>query len=94
MTFSYSCCEYLQIIRYGSNDGQAGTIDNMRELVVADQADSLVGLRYASGRSDIGSEDVIDASTELADLLLLWKLSVQEKKDLSLKRRICHNVKD
>jgi hypothetical protein len=65
-----------------------------RELLVADQADNPVGPRYASGRSDIGSEDVIDASTELADLLLLWKLSVQEKKDLSLKRRICHNVED
>jgi hypothetical protein len=62
----------------------------LRELVVVDQADNLAGLPYASGRSDIGPEDVIDASTELVDLLAE---TVQEK-NLSLKRMICHNVED
>jgi hypothetical protein len=65
-------------------------MDALRELVVIDRADNLVGLPYASGRSDIGPEDTINASNELVDLL---EETVQEK-GLPLKRMICHNVED
>lgn len=65
-------------------------MENLQELVVVDKADNLVGLPYASGRSDIGPEDTIDASAELVDLLAE---TVQER-GLLLKRMICHNVED
>jgi hypothetical protein len=72
-------------------------MDNLREIVVVDQADNLVGLPYASGRTDVGPEDTIDASIELVDLLVE---TIQEKKKkdlvvpLMMKRMICHNVED
>jgi hypothetical protein len=72
-------------------------MDNLHEIVVVDQADNLVGLPYASGRTDFGPEDTIDASTELVNLLV-ETIQEKKKKDLVplklLKRMICHNVED
>jgi hypothetical protein len=71
-------------------------MDNLREIVVVDRADNLVGLPHASGRTDFGPEDTIDASTELVDLLV--ETIQEKKKDLVplklLKRMIYHNVED
>lgn len=74
------------IVRYGANDATA----TMREFVIVDSADNLVGLPYAAGNKNASRNDVFRASSELVGLLK-FKASSQ---GLPIKQMICHNVED
>lgn len=74
------------IVRYGANDATA----TMKEFVIVDSVDSLVGLSYAAGKKDASRSDVFKASSELVGLLN-FKASSQ---GLPTKQMICHNVED
>lgn len=74
------------IVRYGANDATA----TMREFVIVDSADNLVGLPYAAGNQAARRSDIFEASTELVGLLN-FKASEQ---GLPIKQMICHNVED
>lgn len=74
------------IVRYGANDATA----TMREFVVVDSVDNLVGLSYAAGNNCANRSDVFKASSELV-ALLNFNASSQ---GLPTKQMICHNVED
>ncbi|CAB9497831.1 expressed unknown protein [Seminavis robusta] len=74
------------LVRVGANDATA----TMREFVIVDSVDNLVGLQYAAGNKNASRNDAFAASAELVGLLN-FKASSH---GFDSKQMICHNVED
>jgi uridine phosphorylase len=77
------------IIRYGSSDRQV-SLDQLREVLLIDQADNLYGLMREAGEPEAACGGLLPASSHLV-------AAVAEEaaaRGVPLQRRICHHLED